>query len=41
MIFNNSVDKVLPIAQSMIEGELLWRIEGGKLRRPLLSSAGD
>lgn len=25
MIFNNSVDKVLPIAKAMIEGELLWR----------------
>ena len=24
-IFNNKVDQVLPIAQSMIEGELLWR----------------
>lgn len=28
-IFNNSVDTVLPIAQAMIEGELLWR-EGRK-----------
>ena len=28
MIFNNSVAKVLPIAQAMVEGELLWR--GGK-----------
>ena len=25
MIFNNSVTKVLPIAQAMVEGELLWR----------------
>jgi tetratricopeptide (TPR) repeat protein len=25
MIFNNSVNKVLPIAKAMIEGELLWR----------------
>lgn len=25
MIFNNPVDKVLPIAKAMIEGELLWR----------------
>jgi tetratricopeptide (TPR) repeat protein len=28
-IFNNPVNKVLPIAQAMIEGELLWR-EGNK-----------
>ena len=25
MIFNNSVEKVLPIAKAMVEGELLWR----------------
>ena len=24
-IFNNRVDQVLPIANAMIEGELLWR----------------